>query len=343
MDGSREPPSRTLVTHQEDRPSRPRAEGLIYHAGGLGDFVLSLPAMQRVRQAFPGLLWRFWGPADRLRLLPGCLPPLPGLVKEGHTLWGGAPSAGALSALARAEVVLAFGGRTPPAWIRHARGRILGIASFPPAGGGRVTAYQKAQLDRLGIPRVAERWLPRWRREALPYREPRRIVLHPGSGSPLKNLPPQTWIRVLEVLRRETGLGAELVAGPAEAERGGLGPLREAAEGFTPCAGLGDFLRVLARAALYLGNDAGPTHLAALLGVPVVAVFGPTDPGLWGPRGPWVVVVRTGAECAPCTPGGPVPCAQPECLADLDPDAVSRAALALWEKVKGNGHRADRV
>ncbi len=331
------------MRHPGKRPPSPRPEGLIYHAGGLGDFVLSLPAVERVRQAFPDLLWRFWGPADRLRLLPGCHSPPPELVREGHTLWGEAPSAGALAALGRAGVVLAFGGRAPPAWVRHARGRVLGIASFPPAGGGRVPAWQKAQLDRLGIPRVAGRWLPRWRRHVLPHREPRRIVLHPGSGSPLKNLPPRTWARVLEVLRRETGLGVEIVAGPAEAERGGLDPLGEAAGGVTVCAGLDALLGVLARAALYLGNDAGPTHLAAFLGVPAVAVFGPTDPELWGPWGPRVAVVRPGADCAPCTPEGPIPCAHPVCLAETDPAAVVRAALGLWNRVKGNGQGADHV
>ncbi len=328
------------MSHRRDHP---RAEGLIYHAGGLGDFVLSLPAIERVRQAFPDLLWRFWGPADRVRLLPGCHPPRPELVGQGHTLWGGTPSAGALSALERAEVVLAFGGRTPPAWVRHARGRVLGISSFPPAGGGPVPVHQAEQLDRLGVPRVAARWLPRWRRQVLPHREPRRLVLHPGSGSPLKNLPPETWIRVLEVLRRETGLGVEVVAGPAEVERGGLDPLQGAAERFSACEGLDALLGVLARAALYLGNDAGPTHLAALLGVPVVAVFGPTDPGLWAPWGPRVVVVRPGVGCAPCTAGGEIPCGDPACLGRLGPAPVTRAALHLWERVKGNGPGADGV
>jgi ADP-heptose:LPS heptosyltransferase len=40
---------------------------------------------------------------------------------------------------------------------------------------------------------------------------------------------------------------------------------------------------VLARADVYLGNDSGPTHLAAALGTSGVALFGPTDPDLWGP------------------------------------------------------------
>ncbi len=49
---------------------------------------------------------------------------------------------------------------------------------------------------------------------------------------------------------------------------------------------------VLSECALYVGNDSGITHLAAGLGVPTVAVFGPTDPAVWRPLGPRVRVVR---------------------------------------------------
>jgi ADP-heptose:LPS heptosyltransferase len=41
----------------------------------------------------------------------------------------------------------------------------------------------------------------------------------------------------------------------------------------------------------YVGNDSGVSHLAAALGVPTIAVFGPTDPTVWAPLGPKVAVV----------------------------------------------------
>ena len=41
----------------------------------------------------------------------------------------------------------------------------------------------------------------------------------------------------------------------------------------------------LASARVYIGNDSGITHLAAAVGTPVVAIFGPTDPVVWAPRG----------------------------------------------------------
>jgi ADP-heptose:LPS heptosyltransferase len=41
----------------------------------------------------------------------------------------------------------------------------------------------------------------------------------------------------------------------------------------------------------YLGNDSGVTHLAAMLGVPTIALFGPSNPHMWRPVGPWVQVL----------------------------------------------------
>jgi len=48
---------------------------------------------------------------------------------------------------------------------------------------------------------------------------------------------------------------------------------------------------LLARCRVYIGNDSGMSHLAAAVGAPTVAIFGPTDPRVWGPRGPHVRIV----------------------------------------------------
>jgi ADP-heptose:LPS heptosyltransferase len=75
------------------------------------------------------------------------------------------------------------------------------------------------------------------------------------------------------------------------------GPVSWCAGPHEPLAGavkipdLYELARWLAGARAYVGNDAGITHLAAAVGTPVVAIFGPTDPGLWAPRGPRVRIV----------------------------------------------------
>jgi ADP-heptose:LPS heptosyltransferase len=57
---------------------------------------------------------------------------------------------------------------------------------------------------------------------------------------------------------------------------------------------------VLKRCALFVGNDNGPMHMAAALGVPVVALFGPSDPAEWGPRGGRAEVLYKGLDCRRC-------------------------------------------
>jgi ADP-heptose:LPS heptosyltransferase len=54
------------------------------------------------------------------------------------------------------------------------------------------------------------------------------------------------------------------------------------------------------RCAVVITNDSGPMHLAAAVGTPVVAIFGPTDPALTGPYGKQHVVLRAGVACSPC-------------------------------------------
>ncbi len=52
--------------------------------------------------------------------------------------------------------------------------------------------------------------------------------------------------------------------------------------------------------AVVITNDSGPMHIAAAVGTPVIALFGPTDPALTGPYGKQHVVLRAGIPCAPC-------------------------------------------
>lgn len=57
---------------------------------------------------------------------------------------------------------------------------------------------------------------------------------------------------------------------------------------------------LLKQCALFVGNDNGPMHMAATLGTPVVALFGPSDPAEWGPRGAYSAVLYKGLDCRRC-------------------------------------------
>lgn len=122
------------------------------------------------------------------------------------------------------------------------------------------------------------------------------VVIHAGSGSPKKNWPADRFAALARRLRDECGLRAVFTVGEADAAvRDALaGALRE----FTAVSGrnLLEVASLLGACAGYVGNDSGITHMAAALGVPTVALFGPTDPAAWGPRGSNVLIIRAPGE-----------------------------------------------
>ncbi len=124
------------------------------------------------------------------------------------------------------------------------------------------------------------------------------IVVHPGSGSPRKS-----WdgfpdlVRELRVRAPARNAAVAVVLGPAEMERGTRAP-----DGVAAIRGvsLRRVAALLQRAALYVGNDAGISHLAAVVGAPTLALFGPSDPALWAPRGRSVEVISAPTPCSRC-------------------------------------------
>ncbi len=117
-------------------------------------------------------------------------------------------------------------------------------------------------------------------RIACPRRDGGFAAIHPFSGSLRKNWPLDRFRAVADRLR----MPVEWAAVPEQELAG--------ARRFTDLYELGCWI---AGARLYIGNDSGITHLAAAVGTPVVAVFGPTDPAVWGPRGDRVRIVRSGS------------------------------------------------
>ena len=115
-------------------------------------------------------------------------------------------------------------------------------------------------------------------------------MIHPGSGSPDKCWPAA---RFVDLARRLTAAdrAVRFVVGEVERDRWPTAdpgascrrPPRSATR--LRCS---DLLGELITADGFVGNDSGPAHLAGVLGVPTVAVFGPTDPARWHPLGPAV-------------------------------------------------------
>lgn len=125
----------------------------------------------------------------------------------------------------------------------------------------------------------------------------RSVAIHPGSGAAQKCWPTFRFAAVIERLWQQNR-SVLVLAGPADTGRVhdllqqlSSPPTSEMLKLLTNAPVL-EVARQLQQSRCYLGNDSGITHLAAMLGVPTIAIFGPTDPAIWRPVGPSVRVLR---------------------------------------------------
>ncbi|NDY57147.1 glycosyltransferase family 9 protein [Desulfovibrio sulfodismutans] len=152
---------------------------------------------------------------------------------------------------------------------------------------------------------------------------PPAVLLFPGAGHVKKTWPMDNFLRLAGMLAK-SGLEPIFVLGPAEVERGvDVGPWPRRVPD-----SLEELMALLRPAWAVLGADCGPMHLAGLLGVPGVSVFGPTSPRQWAPEG--MAVVTADMPCSPCVqvtsgdfaPGCPV---SPPCLTGVSVERVHEA------------------
>ncbi len=155
-------------------------------------------------------------------------------------------------------------------------------------------------------------------------------ILHPGvSGfGSIKRWPPGRFAALALRLREERGLPVLVTAGPGEEAlakevAAASGGAARAAPGTSSLPELG---ALLARAAVVVGADTGPVHLAALLGVPTVALFGPKDPAVYAPRGDHVRVVWKQVWCSPCRLRH---CGDPVCMTEMGVEEVLPRVLEV--------------
>ncbi|MBI2060779.1 MAG: glycosyltransferase family 9 protein [Nitrospirae bacterium] len=157
------------------------------------------------------------------------------------------------------------------------------------------------------------------------------VVLHPGSGGDWKRWPLSYYLELARRFAEEHAADRVLVLiGPEdESWAGDLRGLR-LPDGVSLVES-DDIMRtagMLASASLFVGNDSGVTHLSALLGVPTIAIHGPTSPIVWGARGRAVNHVWDPTGCA-CKGEDVRRCVDSKCLRHIPPSAVLQAGMML--------------
>lgn len=135
------------------------------------------------------------------------------------------------------------------------------------------------------------------------------VALHPGSGSKRKNWPFERFLSIADTLRKKN-VPVLWILGPADgAFKVPSKDYRVKNQPLAICAAL------LSHCRAFVGNDSGITHLAAAVGCPTIALFGPSDPQVWSPLGKRVCVIYKNIPCSPChrSPGPALTC-EKNCL-----------------------------
>ncbi len=250
---------------------------LVIRPGAIGDVIVSLPAIECLRAPY----LEVWTPArtvplirftNRVRAIAstgldllGVTDPPPSLIEDLRSFdsivsWYGANRPEFRDAIAALHLPFTF------------------LPALPPEGAGiHATDFYLDQVN--SIAECAADGIPRVQLDMAIHRE-NFAVIHPFSGSPRKNWP----LAKFEALagRLERVMPVRWCAGEEDP------PL----PGAVRIPDLFELACWLASARLFIGNDSGIAHLAAAVGTPVLALFGPTDPVVWAPRGIHVRVVQ---------------------------------------------------
>jgi heptosyltransferase-3 len=275
---------------------------LVLRGGALGDFLVTLPALDLLRARWPQARIELVGHARAAEL--GLRGGLIDAVHSQHearwaTLYGREPLVAGLDGwLAAFDLVINywpdpdgalaahFPVRTGQTWLTAAA-----LPAVSPAARHFCEALHPLGLattdccTRLPIGKSETQNAKRITQNDAP------IAIHPGSGSPRKNWPVERWAELAGRLRDQASL---LIVG-GEADTAAVAAL--AAHGdVAQNLPLPELARRLAACQRFLGHDSGVSHLAAAVGTPCVLLFGPTDPAMWAPPGRHVQIVRRGPE-----------------------------------------------
>lgn len=172
--------------------------------------------------------------------------------------------------------------------------------------------------------------------ESLQLDRTRWVMIHPAARYWFKAWPPDRFAALGDAFH-ERGFQVALVGSPEERPIG-TEILQTAKRPMISLIGntrLLELAALMTRCRLFIGNDAGPMHMAAAVGCPVVALFGPSNPAVWAPRGKHVTTIHKGLDCRECFHPG---CFRGEqgCMKLITVDEVLKEATALLED---DGHR----
>ncbi|MCL4854489.1 MAG: glycosyltransferase family 9 protein, partial [Bryobacteraceae bacterium] len=251
---------------------------LLIRPGAIGDFIVSLPALECLRTEYTEV----WC-ADRNIPLSGAFDRARSIASTGLDLAGlegVEPPPSLFEALAGFDFIVSWYGTNRPEFrsaMYEAGLPFRFFPALPPEGAAcHAVDYYLEQAASIRACKAAAR-VPRIH---CPRTPGNFAVIHPFSGSARKNWPLDRFRMLADWIGQR--MPVVWCAGSDE-------PLDNAVR----FDNLYELACWLASARLFIGNDSGISHLAAAAGTPSVVIFGPTDPRVWAPRGECVQIIKT--------------------------------------------------
>jgi heptosyltransferase-2 len=329
----------------------------IFHLNGVGDLIFSLPALLAIRQLFPQAhitsilrpylrdLLEPIGMVDRILLRPERETQRETLaflreLRRGHfemaVLFSQSLSANIYALLSGAPIRLGFVDTIFPQLLNPAL-NLRGITSVAKLLYlVEQLGARPAKLDYVGLLKPGRQQQKRVTAllGEVDGDKDRLAIISFGEGSK-RPYPYKVWGRekfaaVGKYLSRQ-GLRPVIIGSKGEAPEAALlaEEIGRGAFSFAGRTSLGELAELIGRGEIFVGIDSGPTHIAAALGVPLVAIYGPTDPTVTGPQGSNHIILHKPQDCGPCvTPT----CDDRPCLAAITAEEV----IAAVDQLLGN-------
>lgn len=282
---------------------------VVIRTGAIGDCILVAPVLAAIRKRWPKCWIDLFEPQRMATLMLSS-----GLVDGFHDVQSrslagfyiedGQLDSRCVDLFSRSELVLAYADDADKVFESHlkfcTRGKVI-VAPPRPSEDGNIHCVDLllSPLKEFGIP-DADR-VPQFRLSSsvgLPLTKMRTLAAHLGSGSKKKNWPSESWCQLLNWFLEHSDWKILLVGG--ESEDAALREISvqlptnriEIAQELP----LDELARQMSVCDAFIGHDSGITHLAAALGLPVLAIWGATNESIWQPLGKSIRLVRGGAN-----------------------------------------------
>ncbi|MEE9437183.1 MAG: glycosyltransferase family 9 protein [Candidatus Adiutricales bacterium] len=150
-----------------------------------------------------------------------------------------------------------------------------------------------------------------------------KVIINPISTGRNRLWPESCWKELIHLIVREYDFQVVLTGGlENQDENHRIAQGSEHVLNLTGRTSLKVLAEIIRSAIVFISPDTGPLHIAAMAGIPTVALFGPTAPWRNGPFGPGHEVIRLGIECSPCFKKV---CDNPRCMTEISVDQVYQA------------------